>query len=191
MKKINRYSKIYLSMDIETSKVILNDGTPFQIVYSVSVQIMNTENGQLTTKLFRTLEEFIEFVKSKEMINLLNIKQKQRILCFIHNLDYEFTFLRRIIGGEFLKSDTELDDYGGYRSLSTIRDTHAPISIIFERLPHVEFRCTYALTGKSIKKLGEEQALRTYDKIKENEGQEFAKSIKPFILQIHKKLDLN
>lgn len=191
MKKINKYSKIYLSMDIETSKVILNDGTPFQIVYSVSVQIMNTENGHLTTKLFRTLEEFIEYMKSKEIISLLNLKHKQRILCFIHNLDYEFTFLRRIIGGEFLKSDTELDDYGGYRSLSTIRDTHAPISIIFERLPHVEFRCTYALTGKSIQKLGEEQALRTYDKIKENEGEEFAKSIKSFILQSHKKLDLN
>ena len=189
--KQEKYSSTFLSMDIETSKVVLNDGTPFQIVYSVSVQIMDTKTNLMTTKLFRTLEEFINFLKSNNIVKLLNIKRKQRILCFIHNLDYEFTFLRRIIGGEFLKSDTELDDYGGLRSLSTIRDTHAPISIIFERLPHIEFRCTYALTGKGIKKLGEEQFNLALEKIKEREGDEFTKSVKPFILQNSKKLEMD
>lgn len=171
MARKKKYSDVYICFDIETSKVKLPDDTYFQIVYLVCSQLVNgTTHEVIEQKFFRTIKEFLDYLNSDVICEYLDIKNKTRILAFAHNLDYEITFINRELKSDMLTSDTEMDDWGEARSCGVYRDTHAPLSIPLDKLPHVEFRCTYALSNQSLAEIGKDVGLEKleyeYEKIR-------------------------
>lgn len=88
----------------------------------------------------RTWQEFITMIQ--EIADRLETCDKRRIIIYVHNLSYEFQFIR------------ELFDWGKVFSI----DLRKPIYAITKT--GIEFRCSYLLSGYSLAKLGEQ--LHTY-----------------------------
>lgn len=88
----------------------------------------------------RTWDEFSEMLY--EIVRLLNLNQKRRVIIYVHNLAYEFQFLRKLLQWEKVFSI----------------DLRKPIYGI--TIDGLEFRCSYLLSGYSLAKLGEQ--LHTY-----------------------------
>lgn len=171
MARKTKYANYYICFDIETSKVKLPDGTYFQIVYLVCSQLVNGTTHEIEEKrFFRTIKEFLDYLSSDTIYKCLDIKKKTRLLVFAHNLDYEITFINRELKSNMLVDEEQIDDWGESRSCGVYRDTHAPLSIRLEKLPHIDFRCTYALSNKSLAEIGKEVGLEKleyeYEKIR-------------------------
>ena len=75
--------------DIETSKIICDNGEEMQVTYLSNVLKMNYETGEIISSIFhRTIEEVVEYFNTLE----------DDIIVWSHNLDYELTFLLRELG---------------------------------------------------------------------------------------------
>ena len=92
------------------------------------------------TVMGRTWEEFLDMMET--VVRLLKLSQDRRIIVFIHNLSYEFQFIRELFVWEKVFSI----------------DLRKPIYAITK--DGIEFRCSYLLSGYSLAKLGEQ--LHTY-----------------------------
>ena len=80
-----------------------------------------------------------EFVKMLDRLaDLLKTDEKTRVIIYVHNLAYEFQFIRKWL--TFTKVFA--------------LDTRKPLYAITDR--GIEFRCSYLLSGYSLAKLGEE-----------------------------------
>lgn len=88
----------------------------------------------------RTWGEFLAMCET--LAKTLQLHQKQRLICYVHNLSYEFQFLRTLFEWEKVFSI----------------DLRKPIYAITKT--GIEFRCSYLLSGYSLAKLGEQ--LQTY-----------------------------
>lgn len=77
-----------------------------------------------------------------EKINSIYKKKKQVVICYIHNLAYEFDGL--IKNCDFVKNHFEDDNY-------LFQKTRKPL---FVKCDFIEFRCSYILTRKSLSQLG-------------------------------------
>ena len=87
--------------------------------------------------------EWGEFVSMLETIcNELNLTNEKRLIVYVHNLSYEFQFMRKWLKWEKVFS---LDNRKPIYALTT---------------NGIEFRCSYLLSGYSLEKLGDD--LRTY-----------------------------
>lgn len=84
----------------------------------------------------RTWEEFTAMVK--RMCKVLNLDENLRLIVYVHNLSYEFQFMRCWFEWERVFS----------------LDLRKPIYAITKSW--VEFRCSYLLSGYSLAKLGEQ-----------------------------------
>lgn len=82
-------------------------------------------------------------------LNTLSLKFKDyKLLCFVHNLGYEFDFLIKNISlPKTILSNT----------------THNTISSILRKHKNIEYRCTYLLSGYSLAKIGEMVGLKKLD----------------------------
>ena len=129
-------SYFYLVLDIETSTLYNDEEEPTAVWLSYGYcNLYNKDGFRVNTCSFRdwiTLQNF-----------LLQCEQHfvdRKILCFVHNLGYEFDFLIKNIS----------------RPISILSNaSHAVISSCIEMLPQIEFRCTYKLTGLPLRKIGE------------------------------------
>ena len=129
-------SYFYLVLDIETSTLYNDEEEPTAVWLSYGYcNLYNKDGFRVNTCSFRdwiTLQNF-----------LLQCEQHfidRKILCFVHNLGYEFDFLIKNIS----------------RPISILSNaSHAVISSCIEKLPQIEFRCTYKLTGLPLRKIGE------------------------------------
>lgn len=90
--------------------------------------------------LGRTWDEFKTMVN--RLVKILGLSQEKRVIVYVHNLSYEFQFIR------------ELFDWEKVFSI----DLRKPIYGITKQ--GIEFRCSYLLSGYSLAKLGEQ--LHTY-----------------------------
>ena len=88
----------------------------------------------------RTWEEFTTMLQ--QVVKILNLKSDKRIIVYVHNLSYEFQFIRELFEWEKVFSI----------------DLRKPIYGI--TTDGIEFRCSYLLSGYSLAKLGEQ--LHTY-----------------------------
>lgn len=138
--------------DIETSKIVTDQGTELQITYLSNVICMNYETGEIcSSHFFRTIEETIFY-----------FEQLGECTVWSHNLDYELTFLLRELGqvNALVKRDKQgeviEDIYKNTSQNIILRDKHAPITITLECLPNITFRDSYCLFSKSVSKLGDE-----------------------------------
>jgi hypothetical protein len=84
----------------------------------------------------RTWGEFITMME--QVVKHLNLSKDKRIIVYIHNLSYEFQFIRTLFEWEKVFSI----------------DLRKPIYAI--TVDGIEFRCSYLLSGYSLAKLGEQ-----------------------------------
>ena len=84
----------------------------------------------------RTWDEFVMMMKQVSI--LLNLNDKRRVIVYVHNLSYEFQFIRSLFEWDKVFSI----------------DLRKPI---YARTKDgIEFRCSYLLSGYSLAKLGEQ-----------------------------------
>ena len=128
------YLNIPASFDIETTS--FKEG-----VAKKAIMYIWTCNINGTTFIGRTWEQFVELLSLISEVFDLN-KFNHRLLMYIHNLEYEFQFMRKWIRWYDVFAD----------------DKRSPLYAVSEE--GIEFRCSYRLSGYSLAKLSDE--LSTY-----------------------------
>ena len=83
----------------------------------------------------RTWKEFVDVLDM--FIKHYNLNERKRLICYVHNLSYEFQFMRRIF------------KWVNVFSLDERKPIYAVTS------DGIEFRCSYLLSGYSLEKVGE------------------------------------
>lgn len=124
------YVEHIAAFDIETSSYTVN-GEKYAVVYSYELMIDDTLYNA------RTPEEF--FALLEKIAADMGLSHKRRLVVFVHNLAYEW---------QFIKNYMEWEDAFAVGSERKI--ARATSSLGFE------FRCTYILTNKSLKLVGED-----------------------------------
>lgn len=140
------YYDVPIAFDIETSSFISNRYSKLEsgkcaCMYEWTLGI----DGFII--IGRTWEEFAQVVE--RIVTVLNLHKEFRIVCYVHNLAYEFQWIRkRFEWLEVFAVDNRRPLYA-----TTVNG--------------IEFRCSYLLSGYSLAKLGDE--LRTH-KVKKMVG---------------------
>ena len=131
--KINYYN-IVCAFDIETTSFI----DPHAPIEDNKRSLMYVWQCAIDGRVIigRTWEEFV--LLTDKLVDILGLNKNNRILCYIHNAQYEFQFCRH---------------YFKWLKVFAI-DTRRPIYGITE--DGIEFRCSYILTNYSLEKLGEQ-----------------------------------
>ena len=128
------YLNIPISFDIETSSF-------YEGVAKKAIMYIWTCNVNGTTFIGRTWKQFTQFLDiMSEVFGL--IKYNKRCLIYVHNLEYEFQFMRKWLDWHDIFAD----------------DKRQPLYAVTKG--GVEFRCSYRLSGYSLAKLADE--LRYY-----------------------------
>lgn len=98
------------------------------------------------TKLYRSNGDVLSVCKFRNWVELLNYYDEvsqdyrdYRLICFCHNFGYEFDYLIKNVS---LPKDL------------LTNSSHSPIASTLIRYPNIQFRCSYLLSGYSLKKLG-------------------------------------
>lgn len=131
-KKIAYYN-VPCSFDIETSS-FMQDGQKVAIMYEWTFGI----NGLVV--IGRRWNEF--FPMLEKIVDYLGLSTDTRLVVYVHNLAYEFQYIRKWL------------DWEKVFSISNRKPIYAVTT------SGVEFRCSYLLSGYSLAKIGEN--LRTY-----------------------------
>ena len=128
------YLNIPISFDIETSSF-------YEGVAKKAIMYIWTCNVNGTTFIGRTWKQFIQLLDlMTEVFGL--IKYNKRCLIYVHNLEYEFQFMRKWFDWHDIFAD----------------DKRQPLYAVTKG--GIEFRCSYRLSGYSLAKLADE--LRYY-----------------------------
>lgn len=114
------------SFDIETST--LNDQCNIMYVWQMAAMDQETESEGVI--MGRIWEEFLDTLRK-----IMELNRDENIYIFVHNLSYEFWYLSSIPEMEI--------------STGIFLDTHKVIG--FTAMNRIQFRCSYRLTGRSLK----------------------------------------
>lgn len=128
-KKIEYYN-IACAFDIETSSFYYNE-EKCAIMYVWQLCV----DGLIT--MGRTWEEFVTLI-DELAVKLNCLPQRRHLVIYVHNLSYEFQFMRKWF------------DWDRVFSLSKRKPVQALT------INGIEFRCSYILSGYSLEKVGEE-----------------------------------
>lgn len=125
----------FMVLDIETSTLFNNDNEPTAVWLSYGYCILYdkkaNEKEVCYFREWKTLKSFFDKISFTFF--------GKKILCFVHNLGYEFDFL--------IKNVSPVESF-------LTNSTHSVISAKLTAYPEIEFRCSYKLTGISLRKLG-------------------------------------
>lgn len=124
------YINIPCAFDIETSSFYNEYGEKSAIMYIWQFGIYND-----LIVYGRTYTEFIELLETLQ--NFFQLSEKRRLLCFVHNLGYEFYFLHLWLC---------------WLKVFSI-EKYTPVYALC--LQGIEFRCSYLESGYSLKTLGD------------------------------------
>ena len=128
------YLNIPISFDIETSSF-------YEGVAKKAIMYIWTCNVNGTTFIGRTWKQFTQFLSiMSEEFEL--IRYNKRCIIYVHNLEYEFQFMRKWFDWHDIFAD----------------DKRQPLYAVTKG--GIEFRCSYRLSGYSLAKLADE--LRYY-----------------------------
>lgn len=126
-----KYLNISISFDIETTSFYDNEvKRAYCYIWQICI------NGQCYYG--RYLQEFQEFIY--RLTKILKLNEKRKIIIYVHNLSYEFEFIKNYF--------TVTDVFA--------RSEHKPIYCEFNNC--VIFKCSYILTNKSLEMLSSETA---------------------------------
>lgn len=144
--KINYETVLFL--DIETSKIVCDNGEVIQCVYLSNVLTVDAVNKKImNSQFFRTMSDTVEYLNT--------VCYEGSTICYCHNLDYElFHILREVRGNGIITNKNDIYDLP--MGASIFRDKNAPLSIYLEEIPFINFRCSYALFNKSVAQLGKD-----------------------------------
>ena len=126
-KKVSYYN-FPISFDIEVSSFYNQDGEKSACMYTWMMDI----NGSII--LGRFWIEFIETIREIEKLT----KHNKRLIIWVHNLGYEFQFIRKFFEWEKVFSLSE----------------RTPVYALTKT--GIEFRCSYILSGLSLEKTADE-----------------------------------
>lgn len=144
------YYNVPCSFDIETSS-FYRDETGSQYSYEQLQQLQaQTEKKVKLEKVAtmyvwqwgingnvivgRTWNEFVEMMQT--VVETLGLNEKRRLICYIHNLSYEFQFIRNRF------------EWSNVFSIDLRKPIYATTNT------YIEFRCSYLLSGYGLGKLG-------------------------------------
>ena len=166
-------------MDIETS--VINKYTDNRIseVYLVgfryikvdklNCEIEKIKQGKTKAQLTNTkyLSQFVSnyqyFRNMEDYLNYMKITfKKENCIVYCHNLSYENSYILRSLLPNS-KESKRVDCFGNKRKLTTFRTKNNPLEVTYEELPNVTFKCSLALTNKSVKSLGKELGYNKLD----------------------------
>ena len=142
--KKEKYFNVPAAFDIETSSFFRSTGKDNE---KVAIMYEWTFGIYGTVMIGRTWKEFEDMIH--ELSNILDLNDEKRLIVYVHNLSYEFQFIRKhfnwtkVFSIENRKPIYAITDFG------------------------IEFRCSYLLSGYSLAKLGDQ--LRVY-KVKKMVG---------------------
>lgn len=129
VRKKCKYYNVPASFDIETSSfTVQTSGLKCSLMYEWTFGI----NGFITAG--RTWDEYKELISRVESI--LGINSNLRLIVYVHNLSYEFQFMRKIF------------DWDKVFSL----DVRKPVYAI--TTSGIEYRCSYKLSGYNLATIG-------------------------------------
>ena len=144
-----KYYDVPCSFDIETSNCMTDTGEKTAIMYIWQFCIY----GAVTVG--RTWDEFVWFIR--QLAKRLDLSEKKRLICYTHNFEFEFQFMRKWFHWKKVFST-------GAREVIYALTTQG-----------IEFRCSYKLSGYGLEKVGEhltrykrqkQVGLLDYDKIR-------------------------
>lgn len=135
--KKTKYFNVPCSFDIETSSFFRSTGTGEQ---KVAIMYEWTFGIYGAVIVGREWDEFVTMLET--LGGELNLTVDKRLIVYVHNLSYEFQFMRKWFEWDKVFS---IDNRKPIYALTTAG---------------VEFRCSYLLSGYSLAKLGDD--LRTY-----------------------------
>lgn len=129
-KTLTRYVNVPCAFDIETTNTYV-DGMKFAFMYAWTWGIMDGDY------IFygRTWDEFIDLCNQLSVY--LQLNEENRIICYVHNLGFEFQFMRK---------------YFNWISVFAT-DERKPLKALCAQ--GIEFRDSYILSGYSLSKLAE------------------------------------
>lgn len=144
MKTANYY---FLVIDIETSKFekIENGKLMPQAVWLSFgyINLYHIKDGKIKSTFFREWKE-LDFI----LQSYSNFFLAHKIICYVHNLSHEFDFFIKNLSLPIkLLSNT----------------THKVICSTLKSYPNIEFRCTYQISGMSLRKLGDILGYEKYE----------------------------
>ena len=84
--KLKRYVDDFITMDIETTTV--NRGTDNAIAFTYSIAVYAANK----CFLFRQWKDYLDFIS--RLTGALGCSSNMRLVCYVHNLPYEFQFMR-------------------------------------------------------------------------------------------------
>lgn len=129
VRKKCKYYNVPASFDIETSSFLVQtSGLKCSTMYEWTFGI----NGFITAG--RTWDEYIELISKVEEI--LGINENLRLIVYVHNLSYEFQFMRKLFEWDKVFS----------------LDVRKPVYAI--TTSGTEYRCSYKLSGYSLATIG-------------------------------------
>lgn len=135
--KTTKYFNVPCSFDIETSSFFRSTGTDEQ---KVAIMYEWTFGIYGAVIVGRTWDEFVTMFET--LCGELNLTENKRLIVYVHNLSYEFQFMRKWLEWDKVFS---IDNRKPIYALTTAG---------------IEFRCSYLLSGYSLAKLGDD--LRNY-----------------------------
>lgn len=121
--KNNYYVGDFMTMDIETSTINRGTENAIAFTYSIAVYIAGR------CLLFRRWEDYTEFMS--RLTGTLGLSYKTRLACYVHNLPYEF---------QFMKDFMHITDVFATQKRKVVR--------CFSQ--GIEYRCSYKLTNMGL-----------------------------------------
>lgn len=125
-----KYFNVPCAFDIETTSFIDKDGEKTAIMYEWSFCIYGV------VIIGRTWQEFITMINT--LSRILQLTDEKRFIIFVHNLSYEFQFIRKHFTFDKVFS----------------MDVRKPLYAVTDT--GIEFRCSYLLSGYSLAKLADQ-----------------------------------
>lgn len=125
------------AFDIETSS-FYSHGEKQSVMYIWQFGILNW------VTVGRTWKEFLNLMEKVK--NSLHLSDKYRLIVYVHNLPFEFQFMRKLIQWDKV----------------FLLDKRKPVYALYEG---IEFRCSLKLSSKSLKKVGEDLTKYKVDKL--------------------------
>lgn len=166
----NKYNNLIYGLDIETSTIHYIENKPYYYDGFNYVSIKNGKKLPLDVKIDKSVSYMISYCISRidtltgiyskysrgryyselnaDLTNIMNDDSLKRTLIYCHNFSYEFSF--------FITNLEIFKDCEGFYT-----DKNKPLKVLIN--DKLEFRCSYLLLNKSIKKLGDDIGLPKLD----------------------------
>lgn len=135
---VGKYYNIACGFDIETTSFVDSCGQKTAIMYA---WVFSFQGEKIIGRDWESFLNLYLKLKEKYCINL-----KRRLVIYVHNLAFEFQFIRKLFSWEQVFS---LDERKVVKAVTS---------------EGIEFRCSYVLTGYSLKKLGEQLVHHDFEK---------------------------